>query len=156
MPLRFTDAKSGAVVAEATVPPTIADALLLLVPLEPAPAAGLRYQVFVLDDTAARQAPGSLALINFSGMELAGTIDGQPVTLTAGLNPVQPIGRAAALLLRTTVKGRSYQAYAGKIELKAAERALLLLLPPFYKGSLEVQSRMLVDTPPRAPAASAR
>jgi hypothetical protein len=156
MPLRFTDAKSGAVVAEATVPPTIADALLLLVPLEPAPAAGLRYQVFVLDDTAARQAPGSLALINFSGMELAGTIDGQPVTLTAGLNPVQPIGRAAALLLRTTVKGRSYQAYAGKIELKAAERALLLLLPPFYKGSLEVQSRVLVDTPPRAPAPSAR
>ena len=156
MPLRFQDAKSGAVVAEATVPPAITEALLLLVPVEPAPATGLRYQVFVLDDSSARQAPGSLALINFSGMELSGTIDGQAVNLTAGLNPVQTIGRSAALALRTTVKGRSYQAYAGKVELKNAERALLLLLPPFYKGSLEVQSRLLVDTPPRSPTPAQR
>ena len=149
MPLRFQDAKSGVVVAEATVPPSITEALLLFVPLEPLPATGLRYQVFVLDDSSARQAPGSLALINFSGLEMSGTIDGQSVTLVTGLNPVQTIGRSAAVALRTTLNGRSYQAYAGTIELKNSERALLLLLPPFYKGSLEVQSRLLIDSPLR-------
>src|SRR5436305_1694206 len=35
MPLRFTDAASGAVVAEATVPPEIHDALLLFSAIEP-------------------------------------------------------------------------------------------------------------------------
>jgi len=156
MPIRILDAKTNTAVAEASVPTTITEALLILVPIEPVPATGLRYQVFVLDDTAARQASGSLALINFSGMELSGTIDGQAVKLTAGLNPVQPIGRSASVLLRTTVKGRSYQSYTGKIELKSTERALLLLFPPFYKGSVEVQSRLLIDAPQRPTGAGLR
>lgn len=147
MPLRITDAKTNTVVAEATVPREITSALLLLVPLDPAPAAGLRYQTYVLDDTAARQPAGSLAIINFSGLELAGTLDGKPLALTPGLNAATPLGRSAALTLRTTVKNRTYQAYAGNVELGKNERALLLLLPPFYRGSLEVQSRLLIDAP---------
>jgi hypothetical protein len=147
MPLRITDAKTHAVVAEVTVPREISTALILLVPLDPAPAAGLRYQTYVLDDTAARQAAGSLAIINFSGLELAGTLDGKPLALTSGLNAVTPLGRSATLTLRTTVKNRTYQAYAGNVELGKNERALLLLLPPFYRGSLEVQSRLLIDAP---------
>jgi len=138
------------------VPPSISDALLLFVPLDPAPATGLRYQVFVLDDSSARQAPGSLVVINFSGMELSGTIDGQAVKLTARLNPVQPIGRYRECALRTTVKGRSYQSYTGMIELKSTERALLLLFPPFYKGSAEVQSRLLIDSPHRPTGVGSR
>ena len=152
MPLRFTETKTGAVVAEAVVPPEIAEALLLLVPIETAPASGLRYQVYVLDDAAARQAPGSLAIINFSGLALSGVIDGKPVTVTPGLNSPQIVGRSASVTLRTVFKGRSYQSYSGTVELDKTGRALLLLLPPFYKGSLEVQSRLLVD----APAASSR
>jgi hypothetical protein len=145
MPLRITDAQSNTVVAEATVPREITSALLLLVPLEPAPAAGLRYQTYVLDDTTARQSAGTLAIINFSGLELAGTLDGKPLALTAGLNAATPLGRSTALTLRTTLKNRTYQAYAGNFELGKNERALLLLLPPFYRGSLEVQSRLLID-----------
>jgi len=150
MPLRLLDAKTGAVLAEATVPPAITEALLLLVPLSPAPATGLRYQVYVLDDTAARLAPGRLAIINLSGLALAGTLGEQPVALAAGLNSAQPVNRATSLVLRTTLKGRSFQSYTGTLDLAKNERALLLLLPPFYKGSLEVQSRLLVDTPPTA------
>jgi len=145
MPLRITDAQTNSVVAEATVPSEIISALLLLVPLEPAPAAGLRYQTYVLDDTAALQPAGTLAIINFSGLELAGTLDGKPLALTAGLNAATPLGRSTALTLRTTLKNRTYQAYAGNVELGKNERALLLLLPPFYRGSLEVQSRLLID-----------
>lgn len=147
MPVRILDAKTNTAVAEASVPPTITEALLILVPIEPVPATGLRYQVYVLDDTAARQAPGTLAIINFSGLALAGTVVGKPVTLQTGLNPAQAVGRTAAIMLRTVAKNRNFQAYANTLELAKHERALLLLLPPFYKGSSEVQSRLLVDSP---------
>jgi hypothetical protein len=146
MPLRIVDAKSGAPVAEATVPSAISSALLILVPVEPVPAAGLRYRVFVLDDSATRQTAGSLEIINFSVLALSGTLEGKPLTLVDGLNPATPVGHAAKLQLRTPSKARTYQAYSGEIALGKNERALLLLLPPFYQGSLEVQSRLLVDS----------
>ncbi len=147
MPLRIVDSRTGTV-AEATVPPAIAEALLVLVPYEPPLSVGLRYRVFVLDDSAARQPPGTLAIINLSGLALSGTLGEQPLTLVDGLNPALPVSHAAKLTLRTLFKSRSYQAYACEIALGKGERALLLLLPPFYKGSLEVQSRLLTDATP--------
>ncbi len=149
MPLRFIDATSGAVVAEATIPAGMRDALLLFTPLAAAPAgSGLRYQIAVLDDSAARHGSGGLAIINLSGLTLSGTVNTDSVTLQAGLNPTLNVGRSAAITLKTQFKGRAYQSYAATTTLKAGERALLILFPPFYAGSLEVQSRLLVDQPP--------
>lgn len=148
MPLRFVDATTGAVVAEAVIPPEIREPLLLFAPIEGAPAAaGLRYRISVLDDSAARQGPGGLAIINLSGLALSGTVNKETVTLKPGLNPTLMIGRTAKVTLRTTLKNRAYQSYAGAVQLARNERALLILFPPFYKGSLEVQSRLLVDAP---------
>lgn len=148
-PVRFTDA-SGAVVAEATVPPELRDVLLLVSPIEPAPASGVKFRVAVLDDGPAHHAAGGLAIINFSGLALSGTIDGKPATLKDGLNPTLAVGRAAKIALHTTLKGRTYQSYVENLTLKKNERGLLILFPPFYKGSLEVQSRLLIDEPPTA------
>ncbi len=153
MPLRFIDAAASGIVGEATVPPEIHDALLLFAPIEPAPATGVKYHVAVLDDSAARSAAGGLAIINFSGLELSGKIDGKDATLRDGLNPVQTVGRTAKIALHTTVKGRTVQAFTESVQLKKNERALLILFPPFNKGSLEVQSRLLVDEPPAPPGA---
>jgi hypothetical protein len=149
MPLRFTDATTGSVVAEANIPPDIHDALLLFLPVETSGTtkAGFKYQIAVLDDGAARQAAGGLAILNLSGLALTGAVGSQNVTLKAGLNPPVPFGRAAKVMLRTTFKERSYQSYAGTVQLGAKQRALLILFPPFYKGSLEVQSRLLIDEP---------
>ena len=155
-PLRLVEGPSGAVVAEAVVPPDIREALLLLTPIEPAPAdstgswrtAGLRYRVAVLDDGAARHGPGGLAIINFSGLALSGIVGRSEVTLKDGLNPTLAVGRSAKVQFRTPFKGRSYQSYADTVELNKNERALLILFPPFYTGSLEVQSRLLIDEPP--------
>ncbi len=160
MPLRFTDAGSGAPIAGAIVPPEVHDALLLFSPTEPSAASetkvanAIKYRVAVLDDGAASHAAGGLAVINFSGLALSGTIDGREVTLKDGLNPPQNVGRSVKVLLKTTVKGRTFQSYADDVKLKKNERALLILFPPFYKGSLEVQSRLLVDEPPAAASAA--
>ena len=151
MPVSFTDGTTGAVVASVVIPPDIRDALLLFSPIEPAPATVLRYQVAVLDDSSLRHGPGGLVVINLSGLSLGGTIGKEAVNLTGGLNAPLSVGQSAEILLRATVGGRSYQSYAGALQLKKGERALLILFPPFYKGSHEVQSRLLVDDPAAAP-----
>jgi hypothetical protein len=150
MPLRFIDASTAAVIAEANIPAGIQNALLLFSPInaEKSGGAGLRYQIAVLDDGAARHGAGGLAIINLSGLTLSGTINKDKVELKPGLNPTLPIVRSAKLTLNTTFNNRTFQAYASTVTLGRNERALLILFPPFYKGTHEVQSRLLLDQPP--------
>jgi hypothetical protein len=147
MPLKFFDSNSGAVVAEAVVPPEIHEALLLFATTSGGSATGRRFRVFVLDDGIARHGPRGLAIVNLSGLELTGTAGRQNVGVAAGLNPTLAIGRSTAVTLRTLFRDRSYQSFGATIELQPGERALLILFPPFYPGSLEVQSRLLIDMP---------
>lgn len=159
MPLRFIDATTSAVVAEATLPADLREALLLFSPKEsagndasaaPAKAPALRYQVSVLDDSTARHPSGAISLLNLSGFELAGSVGKRAVAIEAGLGPTIPIGTAAATVsLTTSIKGRTYTAYRATLQLKGRQRALLVLLPPFSRGGVEVQSRLLLDEPVR-------
>jgi hypothetical protein len=152
MPLRFIDRGSQAVVAEATVPAGLREALLLFIPHEAAAggAGRPRFQVAVLDDGAARHGAGGLAIVNLSGLALSGTVNSKAVELTSGLNPPLPVGRSAKIVLTTVFKQRTYTSYSATIGLGRNERALVILFPPFNKGSLEVQPRLLVDEPPGA------
>lgn len=155
MPLRFVDAATGEIVAEATIPTGVQDALLLFNAVNPPAGAsepGLRYQVFVVDDGAARHGPAGLAILNFSGLALTGTVNNQAVALRPGLNPPVTVGRSAKIVLNSVFKNRTYQSYAGTAPLGVGERALLVLFPPYYPGSREVQWRLLIDRPPGAPA----
>ena len=149
MPVRFVDS-AGAVVAEATIPPTIRDALLLFTPADVTAGStgSLRFQIAVLDDAATRHGAGGLAIINLSGMALSGTINAEKVALKPGLNPTLPIGKSAKITFSTTAKNKTYQSYASTVTLGRNERALLILFPPFNKGGFEVQSRLLLDQPP--------
>lgn len=150
MPLQFLDG-SGNVAAEAVIAPEIRDALLVFLPLDAASAAdSLRYRVMVIDDGALRQAAGGLAILNLSGKPLTGTVNDQNVRLQPGLNPALDVGQAARLMFRTELKGRSYTAHSSTIPLQPRQRALLLLLPPYYAGSQQLQSRLLLDESPRS------
>lgn len=151
MPLRFVDAKSGETMATAEIPREIGAPLLLFLPNESslgsaAPASSPPFRIAVIDDGAVRHPAGAVSIVNLSGLPLAGTVGRHAVTLKSGLNPPLAISRNTSVTLRTTSKQRTYTAYAGELELGRGERALLLLFPPFYKGSLEVQSRLLIDT----------
>jgi hypothetical protein len=148
-PMRFVDPETQEVVAEVTVPSGIQQAMLLFSPIDPkaAGAGKLRYQVAVLDDSVARHGAGGLAIINLSGLALSGTVNERAVTLQPGLNPTLPVGRAVKLHFTTVFKQKTYQSYAGGATLRSDERALLILFPPFNPGSLEVQSRLLLDRP---------
>lgn len=149
MPLRFVDPADGSVVAEAVIPPGVRDALLLFSTWDsPGRPAGMRYRIAVLDDGAVRHGPGGLAIINFSGLQLAGTVNEEEIAVSAGLNPTLRVDASATIALTTRFKGRVYQSHVSTVSLGPHERALLILFPPFYPGALEVQSRLMVDQPP--------
>lgn len=148
MPVRFVEAGSGAVVAEATIPPAISEALLLFVALDTPTAAGLRFQIAVLDDGGARHGAGGMAIVNLSGLELSGVVGRHAVILKSGLHPALAVSGSTAIALRAAHDARTYPSYSDQLEMEPGERALLLLFPPYYPGSLEVQSRLLVDRPP--------
>jgi hypothetical protein len=157
-PLRFYRARTGAggdpeleLAAEVVIPPAVHEALLLFTPV--APGSGMRYRVQVLEDAVTRQAPGSIAIVNFSGLALTGAIGGKAVGINDGLNRPVNLGRSSGIVLRTFFNGRSYQSYADTVELGRGERALLILFPPYRAGSLEVQSRLLLDQPGEPPSA---
>lgn len=154
--LRFYHARTGAIAVEIDVPPEIRTALLILSARGHATDAALHYEATVVNDDALSHAPGSLLILNFSGLTLSGSINRQPMTLLNGINAPIRVGRDAAINLRTPFKARTYQAYAETIALEESGRALLLLLPPYRQGSLEVQSRVLVDSPLDAPGAKRR
>lgn len=145
--LQIIESGTGSVVAEVMLPAGIRKALFIFSEVESAPTRGVRYRVQVMDDSMQRHEAGTLLILNFSGLPLAGTLNGRPVILRKGFNEPMRVGDSAAIELRTPFKTRSYQAYAETLSAGKSGRALLLLLPPYRRGSLEVQSRVLLDAP---------
>lgn len=153
MPVRFVD-KAGKNIADATIPAGITEALILLLSADPAARGPTPLRAAVLDDGIARHGAGGLVVANLSGLSLSGVIGAHAVLLKPGLNPLLPVGHSTSVTLRTLFKDRTYQSYSDQVELFDNERALLLLFPPYYPGSLEVQGRLLIDKPPSPPASA--
>ena len=147
--MHFYDSVTGEPVASVAVPPAIRTALFIFTAND-APESE-RYRVQVVDEDMARSPPGTLRILNLSGLQLTGTINRRQVALREGLNGPMRVGASASVLLRTPFRDRSYQAYAETIPLGASGRGLLLLLPPYRRGALEVQSRVLLDSPATVP-----
>ena len=150
-PLKFIDTATGAVVAEATVPADVREPLLLFIAQPADNSRGLRYQVAVMDDSIAKLGAGHLAILNLSGLKLAGTLDKVDLTVDEGLNAPVPFARSAKLTLFASVRGMRVQSYADVIKPPKSSRLLLILFPPARPGALEVQSRALVDEPLNGP-----
>jgi hypothetical protein len=157
-PLRFQSIPTAAdgataefkALAEVTFAPTMREAFLLFEPMLPAAREGVRYRVYVLDDSTVRQGPGTLTFVNLSGLPLSGSAGRSFVNLRDALVATFTVGHSAPVALKVPYGGRNYQAYGETIDLEPGERALLILFPPFRAGSLEVQSRLLIDKPAEA------
>ena len=143
-PLRLVEISTGVTVAEVAIPAGWRE-VLLLVASTSGSTGPRRYQVTVLDDSIRQRAAGQLQILNFSGLELSGELNGRRIGIAAGLNPALSAGRSARLTLRASFRGRSYLSWHDTITLGPVERALLILFPPYLAGSLEVQTRVLLD-----------
>lgn len=146
-PLRLVEIRTGTTVAEVAIPAGWREALLLVTTVSS--GTGPRhYEVTVLDDSPRQRAAGQLQILNLSGLELSGDLNGRRIAIEPGLNPALSAGRSARLTLRATFRGRSYLSWHDTITLGPAERALLILFPPYLAGSIEVQTRVLLDESP--------
>ena len=118
--------------------------LLILVPDNAARPGAIQYRVLILDDTAQRNKAGTLRILNLSGLELSGTINRGSVTLQDGADEFIRVGDSAVVNLQTPFHGRFYQAYAETLPIDHPGGAVLLLLPPYRRGSLEVNPAFFV------------
>lgn len=145
MPLQFVNTATNEVIGSVTVPPGMREPLLVFFPVAPKSGSSVRYHVYVHDDTTMKLEAGGLAVLNFSGLSLTGTIDRKKVELQEGYEGPFSVGTSAKVQLSTVFHGRKLQSYSDSIALGKDGRALLILLPPFRKGSIEVQTRVLLD-----------
>lgn len=154
MPVRLVSTITGAALAEVWIPSTITRALIVLAPDRGA-ASGGPWVPFVVDDDLPLSRAVRFTLLNLSGLSLRGRINAQAFAIRAGLNPIPGVSGHIRLELRAALKDRDYHSYGDALTIAAAERALLILFPPYYRGSLEVQARMLrEETPPGSTGAS--
>ena len=143
-PLRLVDGRTGAEVAAVPIPAGMREVLLLVSPTATG-SSGQRYRVTVLDDGPGQRTAGQIQILNLSGLELAGELNGRTIAIASGFNPAVSAGRSARLVLRTRCRGRIYLSWHDTINLGPTGRGLLILFPPFSAGSIEVQTRVLLD-----------
>lgn len=143
-PMRVVEVRTSKAVLEVPIPAGLRDVLLLV-----SSSAGRlgepSYRVTVLDDGPRQRAAGQIQILNLSGLDLAGELNGRRIAIEPGLNPAVSAGRSARLVLRTRFRGRSYLSWHDTISLGPAGRGLLILFPPLLEGSIEVQTRVLRD-----------
>lgn len=141
---------SRRIVAEVLVPDDMIQVLIILFPNpafttnESAPA----YLAYVFNDSPENLPAGRMVFLNASGMEFVGKINNSVVTVQRGLNPPLQVGSAVKIDLRVKYRERYYQSYSSTLRLPENERMMLLILPPYYEGSLEVQARVLSSAAP--------
>jgi len=154
MPVRLVNMITGNALAEVWIPPTITRALIVVAPGN-GPESGGHLVPHLVDENPPSSGTVRLTVLNLSGLSLRGWINARPMAIRAGLNPIPGVSGTARLELRAVLKEREYHSYADAVTLTAAERSLLILFPPYYRGSLEVQARMLrEEMPPNSTGAS--
>ena len=148
--LAFYDHPTGIVIASVKLPVGLKNSCVLFLPR----TRSGDIQIRAIDDDAAEHSVGETRVINLSGMALEGTINHNRVSFPDGSEHCANYDATVRIALRVIYRGRSYPSYAEEIRLLPGTRALVLLLPPYqgsppdYRvGSLEVQSRVLIDHP---------
>ena len=144
---------AGSVIASVKLTAGLSNACLLFLP----DAALREIPIRVLNDDTAEHLAGETRVINLSGYSLEGTINQRAVSFKDGCDDRANYGAKVRIALYVRFRERSFQSYAEEILLEPGTRALVLLLPPYqgssldsHVGSLEVQSRVLVDHPRQA------
>jgi hypothetical protein len=145
LPLRLVTVGTGETVAEIPIPDGLRE-VLLLVSAPGGPPEPRRRDVTVLDDGPRQRGPGQIQILNLSGLELEAELNGRRIPAEAGLNGAVNAGQSARIILHTAFRGRSYLSWHDAVPLGSTGRALVVLFPPFLRGSLEVQTRVLLDT----------
>jgi len=110
--------------------------------------------ITIPDDTDSLS-PGTLRVLNLSGIKVLGRINGQNMQLpTRQLSSPVPLETSQLNDIRIAAEGPSqhHLVYQNQLRIQSSSRALLILRPPRRPGSIHIATQLLTDTPQTEPA----
>lgn len=123
-------------VAECVLPEGVKKAFLLFFPKTDAAAGELKYDIFVMDDGEARLPAGHFMIINASGLEMVGNVNGQSLNIGRGLSaPIAAREGRVRLGMARAEASYSRLLLADEWSLGPRQRNLLVMFPP-TRGNL--------------------
>ena len=127
------------------VPEGVKRLLLLFFPKETAARAGLRYEVYGIDDGEGRVPAGHFITINASGRDYVGQYGTNRIIIPQGVGPAHA-GKARVLLsLGAQVEGQWLAAGRYEFGMSAQDRVTLIFYPPASRTSVYPLIRRLKD-----------
>ena len=110
-----------------------------------------KYQIYPLDDSKSELPNGSIRLFNATSFQLEGVFGQNKINLAPGPSEAYRLpGNSMSLGLGIRYEGKFHMSYNGPLNLEANSRGLMMLYPPFVKGSAILQTRYLRDSEPEA------
>ena len=129
-------------VGEVTLPPGRGRYLLIFFPDKDTEAED--YHVYPLDDSTSALPYGCLKLFNATPYTLEGIVGRERVQLKPGPSgSFRMQGSSISVGLGFSYEGTFHQSYNSPIRLNKESRGLMMIFPPFVKGSAIVQTRLL-------------
>ena len=148
----FYDAAAGAEAAPLavyTIPEGMSEVLLLFFPKKTTTATGLKYDVYGVDDHAAKFPAGSFSIINVSGREYVAQHGSNHLTIPQGTGPCVHVGKGrVSLVLAAQVDGRWMPTGRHDFSMTARDRVTLIFYPPASRTGVYPIIRRLTDGQP--------
>jgi hypothetical protein len=141
--IEFVDTDTERVIGRGVLPEGAHQVLFLLLRKIRSPASSWEIRAIIDDDSG--ESHGNLRVLNYSGLQFDGSIDGHEISMSEGDDTTLIIGKDPQVTLRTKFKSSQHTCFAETLSIPSGTRAVLLLLPPYRRGSLDVQSRLLID-----------
>jgi hypothetical protein len=117
-----------------------------LIVIRKAEDADQQYEAVSVRDDATAFPSNSIIIDNRSGMELAIKLGDEAKILRTGKNPPMRLGGSSRMEVIAEVRGRLLTAYSRSLRIPEEGRVMLFLLPPKFRGSIELETRVLVDS----------
>ena len=141
-------AVDGAPVAVYDIPEGAENLLLLFFPKEALMASGLKFDVYGVDDSAARTPAGHFTTINVSGRDYVGQYGGNRIDIPQGIGQVHAGKGRVALLLAAQIEGQWLPSGKHEFNVASKDRVTLIFYPSASRTGIYPIIRRLTDTLP--------
>jgi hypothetical protein len=106
------------------------------------------YNVYPLDDSTQALPYGSIRLFNATQFTLEGVLGRERINLKPGPSESYRVnGNKVSLGLGFRYDGEFHQSFNSPLELNKGARGLMMIFPPWVKGSAIVQTRFIKENP---------
>ncbi|MFP4156610.1 MAG: hypothetical protein ACLFU4_03245 [Opitutales bacterium] len=107
-----------------------------------------RYAIYPLPDSPRELPYGTIRFFNATSFTLHGIVGGDRVRFPPGPSePFRVRGGQLSVGFGFTHEGKFHQSFNSPLNLESGARGLLMIFPPFVKGSAILQTRFLQDHP---------